>query len=474
MRRARRRTPSTTDRGERLVEQYLAATRTTQEAISLDELATAVNEAGGSTLTPALIRKLARKLRAATTSVERSNRLEELAHLADKTANAALKWYLLDVAEASKAKSDDMLRIAAIKHLRSLDFPDRRYEQRLIDWIISRLDIPKSWHREERIYAVSALAKWTDVPRVRAKLLRLAEDETQPEDIRSLALGNFALGDTSGVPAGVIRVCRRLIGDPALGNTPAYVLRCCGVEAPEAEPAAEAPADDAMTEARWLTSQDLSAMLAHLQPGASKPRLLRKLRLLTCACCRHVWSSMTKRESRAAVEVGEQFADGLVDTAKRRATERLVRGDTDEEDAPAADVAATWAIAAETRSEDGFRVAPNAAWAASCASQAVRGRKSEKAFQAALVRDIFGNPFRTTRIAPGWLTWRRRAIPKLAQAAYDERKLPGGELDPKRLAALADALEEAGCADADILGHLRGPGPHVRGCWVLDLLLRKR
>jgi hypothetical protein len=59
---------------------------------------------------------------------------------------------------------------------------------------------------------------------------------------------------------------------------------------------------------------------------------------------------------------------------------------------------------------------------------------------------------------------------QLAQVAYDERNLPSWELDPARL---ADALEEAGCADADILSHLRGPGPHVRGCWAVDLLLGK-
>jgi hypothetical protein len=64
-------------------------------------------------------------------------------------------------------------------------------------------------------------------------------------------------------------------------------------------------------------------------------------------------------------------------------------------------------------------------------------------------------------------------VVSLAQAAYDERDLPSGHLDPGRLAVLADALEDAGGSDPDILGHLRGPGPHTRGCWVLDALLRK-
>jgi hypothetical protein len=52
--------------------------------------------------------------------------------------------------------------------------------------------------------------------------------------------------------------------------------------------------------------------------------------------------------------------------------------------------------------------------------------------------------------------------------------MPSGELDPVCLAILADALEEAGCTDPSILGHLRSPGPHVRGCWALDLVLGKK
>jgi hypothetical protein len=64
-------------------------------------------------------------------------------------------------------------------------------------------------------------------------------------------------------------------------------------------------------------------------------------------------------------------------------------------------------------------------------------------------------------------------VRKLAQAAYDDRRLPSGVLDPARLTVLADALEDAGCADAAILAHCRRPGEHVRGCWVVDLLLGK-
>ena len=87
-----------------------------------------------------------------------------------------------------------------------------------------------------------------------------------------------------------------------------------------------------------------------------------------------------------------------------------------------------------------------------------------------LLRCIFGNPFRLIALDPVWLIPSVRAV---ARSAYDERILPAGTLDPDRLAVLADALEDAGCDSADILSHLRTPGPHVRGCWVVDLILDK-
>jgi hypothetical protein len=70
------------------------------------------------------------------------------------------------------------------------------------------------------------------------------------------------------------------------------------------------------------------------------------------------------------------------------------------------------------------------------------------------------------------LSWNDGCVARLARAAYDDR-LPEGGLDPARLAVLADALEEAGCRDADILGHCRSGGEHFRGCWLVDLLLGK-
>lgn len=92
--------------------------------------------------------------------------------------------------------------------------------------------------------------------------------------------------------------------------------------------------------------------------------------------------------------------------------------------------------------------------------------------QAQIVRDIFGNPFRwiTSLNAPP----RTHRIQTLAQAIYEDRHMPAGTFDLDALLVLSDALEEAGCADEAILSHLREPGAiHVRGCWVIDLLLQK-
>ncbi len=93
---------------------------------------------------------------------------------------------------------------------------------------------------------------------------------------------------------------------------------------------------------------------------------------------------------------------------------------------------------------------------------------AEEAAQATLLRCIFGNPFHPLpAIDPALQAWNGGTVVKLAQAIYDDRAFD-------RLPILADALEEAGCDNKAILDHYRGPGPHVRGCWVVDLILGKK
>jgi hypothetical protein len=103
----------------------------------------------------------------------------------------------------------------------------------------------------------------------------------------------------------------------------------------------------------------------------------------------------------------------------------------------------------------------------SAAKSAARAAKAENC---RILRCIFGNPFRPATLDPSWLT---NDVGLLAKSIYAERQRTQNFLDNQRMAVLADALEEAGCDNADLLGHLRGSGEHVRGCWALDLLLAK-
>jgi hypothetical protein len=190
---------------------------------------------------------------------------------------------------------------------------------------------------------------------------------------------------------------------------------------------------------------------------------------------------LTHPESCRAVEVAERFADRLADAEElNRACEDAGAALHSGESPPQLGKGTAW-----------WEVARLAHWA--CVEEAVEGAdeailssssmgvEEPEKLQAHLLRDIFGNLFRSLPPKRGrkkwgqmWhslLIWNDGTVVKLAQAIYEDRQFPAGTLDNGRLAVLADALEEAGCQDQDILGHLRGPGPHVRGCWAVDLCL---
>jgi hypothetical protein len=96
--------------------------------------------------------------------------------------------------------------------------------------------------------------------------------------------------------------------------------------------------------------------------------------------------------------------------------------------------------------------------------------KAAGAWLAAVIRDLFGDPFRPVTFSPSLLA---PTVASLASAAYEHRLMPSGHLDPARLAVLADALLDAGCDDVQLLEHLRGEGPHWRGCFAVDAVLSK-
>jgi hypothetical protein len=186
----------------------------------------------------------------------------------------------------------------------------------------------------------------------------------------------------------------------------------------------------------------------------------RKWRFFAVACCRRVWH-LVPPASRPLVEVVERLLAGTARDAERAAQYAnrpdLLRAASIEK--------AAWHTASPGNSmrSVGPREIPYNVLEAvgEAAMQAVSADLADA------TRDIFGNPFRPEPVLdPSWLTWDDGTVRKLAQGVYDDRAFD-------RLPILADALEEAGCTAADLLAHLRGPRPHVPGCWAVDLLLGK-
>jgi hypothetical protein len=224
-----------------------------------------------------------------------------------------------------------------------------------------------------------------------------------------------------------------------------------------------------MTEAEWLdTLPDSRVMLDHLASLEPRPSR-RKTRLCMIAFCRAVWHVMTDERCRHAVEVAEQFADDPgVEDALKAATKGLPR--------KRRDYGALYKTADEeaarscTSRNEKFLLAALVQVHAFTAMAWQNGPPDPGtlfkpvAFQAEIIQDIFGNPFRPVAFAPAWRT---SASLDLAGGMYESR-------DFAAMPILADALEEAGCDNAEVLAHCRGGGPHVRGCWVVDLVLGKQ
>jgi hypothetical protein len=220
-----------------------------------------------------------------------------------------------------------------------------------------------------------------------------------------------------------------------------------------------------MTRAEWLECTDARLMLESARGRVSE----RKLRLFVCACCRRYWGRLDALH-REAVEAAERYADGRATRRELAALDSAIVSQLAEEPAKRHPLlaAAHDAVAVPAPGDDLGGYAPVAEGASFSVS-----KYAPELDQAALLRCLCGEPFRDAPPAPAWLAWNGGAVPRIARAIYDDRDLPAGTLDRGRLGVLADALEDAGCDDADLVAHCRGAGEHVRGCWVVDLLLGK-
>jgi hypothetical protein len=221
-----------------------------------------------------------------------------------------------------------------------------------------------------------------------------------------------------------------------------------------------------MTEEKWLAAVEPYALIYH-----PKCRNDRKRRLFSCACARRLLHHLTDTRFADVVAGCEAFADGACDWKSVLAHRKTLR--TAAKDLPAETLEhqhhAVSAVAALTAKEFmSFKMASESASHAVGALMRPRfmeGCAAERLEQARLARDIFGNPFRPVAFADEWRTSTAVAV---AQQMYDSR-------DFGAMPILADALQDAGCEDDAILSHCRGAKQaHVRGCWVVDLVLGKK
>lgn len=262
-----------------------------------------------------------------------------------------------------------------------------------------------------------------------------------------------------------------------------------------------------MTEEEWLACDDARNMLLFM--WLDKKASNRKMRLFACGCCRRIDSALSQLND-LALELTEQYADdratveALGTAAQNAIASVYLNGATSISDfvrwsteavhaaayAPELFKSAHYdmmgysqepyhsfarAVATKTLSANASLVFMRAAGIndfdhppATYKAPTFKKRWHEAAkptdwIQCQLLRDIFGNPFRPVMVSP---VWQMANVLALAQAIYEDRAFD-------RMPILADALEDAGCTNQEVLGHCRGPGPHVRGCWVLDLLLGK-
>jgi hypothetical protein len=221
-----------------------------------------------------------------------------------------------------------------------------------------------------------------------------------------------------------------------------------------------------VTDAEWLASTDSGAMLQTVRGRASE----RKLRLFACALGRLVWDRLPEGLLREAVEAGERAADGLITDDERHSYIERLYAPWGKGERPA-----TWFCGPprgrETR--DDWSLFFTAKMAVSPGHMLARlpaglgileGSRLTGPQQPGLLRDIFGpSSAGPPAYSPGWRT---ATVVALATAIYEDPAFG-------RLPLLADALMDAGCDDEQLLGHCRSEGPHVRGCFGVDLVLGK-
>ena len=203
-----------------------------------------------------------------------------------------------------------------------------------------------------------------------------------------------------------------------------------------------------MTEAEWLAATDPGQLLNFIRAQVSQ----RKIRLYGCGRCR-LFGGLS---SLAGIDVAERYADGQAAEEERQAAfaEAVRRMGDALRDRDQGRAVREADVRDCNRPADYFPIG---------LARYGNGVPSEEE-ACRLVHEVFGNPFRSVTFDPAWRT---STVLALATQIYGSR-------DFSTVPILADALQDAGCDSAEVLDHCRGPGPHVRGCWVVDLVLNQK
>ncbi|VTR95651.1 Uncharacterized protein (Fragment) OS=uncultured bacterium PE=4 SV=1 [Gemmata massiliana] len=215
-----------------------------------------------------------------------------------------------------------------------------------------------------------------------------------------------------------------------------------------------------MNEAEWLTRKDLREMAAFIRWRGSE----RKRRLFLVACARAIWDRVPLGDMRRAVEISERFADGEVPVHEFYAANALLYAT---QNPPL--VQREWWESGSAEKRSVYSHCLMTTFGSQVLAKITEypwheTRLLTEYLQPHLLREVFGNPFRAVACAPEWST---DTVLALARGMYESR-------DFSAMPILADALQDAGCDSADVLDHCRdAAGPHVRGCWVVDLVLGK-
>ncbi len=227
-----------------------------------------------------------------------------------------------------------------------------------------------------------------------------------------------------------------------------------------------------MTEAEWLNCVKPDKMLDFVRSKVTD----RKLRLLAVACVRRVWHRENQLPEQ--IEAAERFADREISIEELRAIRSFLgaRGGFSAAWAAnnalhavleeVAEVAAQRAVRHASDFIYFFTIEQRGCAVPGVQAEAMVAKRVECRELAVTIRECLGNPFQSTAPDSSLLAWNDGAVRKMAQVIYDDRAFD-------RLPLLADALEDAGCDTQEILDHCRSNGEHVRGCWVVDLLLGK-